>query len=43
LKESPNVNATLRTDIINDKFELFTIMWWEGVQNTKFEKLFLGN
>lgn len=39
LKESPNVNATLRTDIINDKFELFTIMWWEGVENTNFEKI----
>lgn len=39
LKESPNVKATLRTDIINDKFELFTIMWREGVQNTKFEKI----
>lgn len=39
LKESPNVKATLRTDIIDDSFELFTIMWWEGVENTNFEKI----
>ncbi len=39
LKDSPNVKATLRTDIIDDSFELFTIMWWEGVENTNFEKI----
>lgn len=38
-KDEPIIKATLRTDIIEDGSERFTIMWLEGVQGTIFEKI----
>jgi len=39
LKDSPNVKATLRTNMSDDEWGLFTIIWWEGVENTEFAKI----
>jgi hypothetical protein len=36
-KADSTLKATLRTDIIDEDFEKFTIMWWEGVKGTIFE------
>lgn len=38
LKNDSTKKATLRVDIIEDEFKKFTIMWWEGVSGTIFEK-----
>jgi len=39
MKSDSTKKATLRTDIVEDKIEKFTVMWCEGVKNTEFESI----